>query len=166
MLTSMGAQTSFFLNLPGKNKSVKDSTHTMFNSSTQGHVQLSYCFPTCIVPLCPCLASEGDNTRYPLSACQRTVWPGNCSVKLESLAQTSCYVKSWNFSVYVFCGRLHYLSPKRLPGTGRMLHSKPMGSLPEYVPPKLKSSETKNWLWRSLHFRLSIYKYNNYKQAS
>ena len=36
----------------------------------------------------------------------------------------------------------YYLRPLRLPGTGRILHSKPMSSFPVYVPPKLKSSAT------------------------
>lgn len=37
-------------------------------------------------------------------------------------------------------GVMHYLRPLRLPGTGRILHNKPMASFPVYVPPKLKSS--------------------------
>ena len=36
-----------------------------------------------------------------------------------------------------------YLRALRLPGTGRMLHSKPMAAFPLYVPPKLISSATK-----------------------
>lgn len=37
---------------------------------------------------------------------------------------------------------MFYLRPLRLPGTGRILANKPMGSFPVYVPPKLKSSAT------------------------
>lgn len=39
-------------------------------------------------------------------------------------------------------GTFGYLRPERLPRTGRMLHNKPMGSIPGYVPPKLRSSDT------------------------
>lgn len=35
-----------------------------------------------------------------------------------------------------------YLGASRPPGTGRMLHSRPMSSFPLYVPPKLRSSAT------------------------
>lgn len=36
-----------------------------------------------------------------------------------------------------------YLSPGLLPGIGLKLHSRPICSTPEYVPPILGSSETK-----------------------
>lgn len=37
---------------------------------------------------------------------------------------------------------MFYLGASRPPGTGRMLHSRPMSSFPLYVPPKLRSSAT------------------------